>query len=106
MTKAKAVRYSSTSNTTKAVCEKLNFNFKMHFVETLVRADGKILVRGTCGKFNEFSDLVKGCVESGWLYTGKIGKRHYARAMEWKRLDEIEKELCTPAANAPIVKVN
>ena len=62
--------YSTTSATTKAVCEKIEFVFSIQFVSTMQR-NGKIYVKGTCGKPSEFSALKKACEESGYIYTGK-----------------------------------
>jgi hypothetical protein len=63
--------YSTTSQTTKAVCEKIKFDYTIKFVATVQRK-GKIYVKGTCGKQNEFALLKKACEEIGYIYTGKI----------------------------------
>ncbi len=63
------MRYSATSETTKEVCNKINFIFDIHFVETASK-NGKTYVRGTCGKRNEFKDLKRACEENGYIYAG------------------------------------
>ena len=61
--------YSTTSKTTKTICEKIQFIVSIEFVETMQR-NGKIYVRGTAGKPEEFAALKKACKENGYIYTG------------------------------------
>lgn len=65
--KREQTMYSTTSETTRAVCEKLGFHFSSRFVATM-RRGGKIYVRGTCGKPIEFSALKRACEANGLIY--------------------------------------
>lgn len=59
--------YSTTSELTKKVCNEIGFIFDIHFVKTMKR-NGKVYVKGTCGKPNEFLALKKACREKGYIY--------------------------------------
>lgn len=61
--------YSTTSETTKQVCEKIGFDFDIEFVSTMKRGE-KIFVKGTCGKQHEFQLLKKACGQFGFCYKG------------------------------------
>lgn len=65
--------YSTSNELTKNVCEKIGFNFHIQFVESMTR-NGKIYVRGTAGKPNEFQELKRQCKKFGYVYTGKVTK--------------------------------
>jgi len=62
--------YSATSELTKAVCGKMGFIFDIHFVEAMQR-NGKVYVRGTLGKPDEFYVLRCACQSHGYIYKGK-----------------------------------
>ena len=61
--------YSTKSETTKQVCEQIGFTFDINFVATMKRG-GKIYVKGTCGKPEEFSALREACEKNGYIYAG------------------------------------
>lgn len=69
----KKVSYDTNSELTKDVCEKIGFDFHVRFVEAMER-NGKIYVRGTAGKLNEFQDLKKQCKNFGYIYAGKTAR--------------------------------
>ena len=62
--------YSTTSETTKAVCEKIGADFGIAFVKTMER-DGKVYVSGTLGKPDEWQWLKSQCEENGYIYKGR-----------------------------------
>ena len=62
--------YSSTSDLTKEVCINIGFIFDVHFIQTM-RRNGKIYVKGTCGKPAEFSLLKSLCNKFGYIYKGE-----------------------------------
>jgi hypothetical protein len=63
--------YSATSKATEKFCEKTGINFQIQFVETMQR-NGKLYVRGTAGKPDEFALLKSKVRELGAIYTGTI----------------------------------
>ena len=63
--------YSSTSELAKQVCKTIGFSFNVHFVEAMQR-NGKIYVRGTAGKPEEFRALKSACEKHGYIYTGTV----------------------------------
>lgn len=63
--------YSTTSNLTKEVCKNTGFIFEYRFVEAF-RRGGKVYVRGTAGKREEFHHLKYECEKNGYVYTGTI----------------------------------
>ena len=62
--------YSTRSKTTKEVCEKIGFDFEVSFVDTMKR-NGKVFVRGTMGKPQEYRELQYQCEKHGYIYTGR-----------------------------------
>jgi hypothetical protein len=63
--------YSTTSILTKNVCKNLGFIFEIQFVQTMSR-NGKVYVKGTCGKPDEFRALRMACKDNGYIYKGLI----------------------------------
>ena len=62
--------YSTKSDTTKEVCEKLGFNFEVGFVETMKQGND-IYVGFTLGKPNEIRALANAALNAGFkLSTG------------------------------------
>lgn len=61
--------YSATSETTRDVCTQIGFLASVGFVETM-KMNGKIYVRGTCGKPHEFRALQDACERYGFIYKG------------------------------------
>jgi len=62
--------YSTESKTAQEVCSKIGFSFECKFVSVLSR-NGKIYVKGTCGKSHEFTALKRACEQAGFIYKGK-----------------------------------
>jgi len=63
--------YSTKSQITKEVCKVIGANFNISFVETMKR-NGKIYVKGTLGKPDEFRWLKNQCNKYSYIYTGTI----------------------------------
>ena len=61
--------YNAKSQLTKRICEELGFKYEVEFVETMVRK-GKVYVRGTAGKPNEFQSLKTKSASAGYYYVG------------------------------------
>lgn len=62
--------YSTTSDAARKVCEAIGFNPAVEFVSVMERG-GRVYVRGTAGKPEEFRLLRARCAEHGYTYTGK-----------------------------------
>jgi hypothetical protein len=88
--------FSTTSDVTRSVCERIGFIFETGFVQTREQ-NGVVIVAGTFGKPEEFrslSDKVLG-LGKGFAYEGIDGGTVYGREMSESTkqfLAELEKD--------------
>jgi hypothetical protein len=75
-----ATQFSTTSDLTKSVCERIGFRFDINFVQTR-ETENAVIVAGTFGKPEEFrslKDAVLG-LGQGYGYEGVDGEIVYGR---------------------------
>lgn len=70
------MKYSAENKLAADVCKKLGIIYEIRFVEA-GRQKGKIFVRGTAGKPDEFALLAYRAGLAGYVYTGKIARENY-----------------------------
>jgi len=61
--------YKTDSETTRTLCEKIQWNYGMKAVKTMKRG-GKTYVRGTLLKPQEARELEMFCTQNGYEYRG------------------------------------